>query len=93
MGSLFLWDTKLDEAVRQFNRYNRLQLRVDDPAVAALRTGGIFSTTDPESFVAALRQSFRLRPVAQETPDGTPTILLLGPALGQSATSEERKDP
>jgi len=51
----------LAEAVREFNRYNIVQLRVTDPALARLRVGGIFEATDPESFVAALQKEFGVR--------------------------------
>jgi transmembrane sensor len=56
----FRGDT-LAEAVAEFNRYNRRQLRLADGSLAALRVGGTFNATDPDSFAAALASAFHLR--------------------------------
>lgn len=40
--------------VSEFNRYNRIQIIVDDPAVAALPITGVFHTFDVRSFTAFL---------------------------------------
>jgi transmembrane sensor len=34
----------------EFNRYNRIQIKVDDPRVAAMPISGVFHTYDIESF-------------------------------------------
>jgi transmembrane sensor len=47
--------------VAEFNRYNRRQITIADPAIANLRVGGSFEATDPQSFVNALEQSFGVR--------------------------------
>ena len=59
-GRLEFAGEPLSEAIAEFNRYNRLQLRVDDPQTAQLRLGGRFQTTDIDSFVDALRTAYRL---------------------------------
>jgi transmembrane sensor len=48
----------LAEAVHEFNRYNRRRLTLADPAIAAIRVGGLFDATDPESFAATLEKHF-----------------------------------
>jgi transmembrane sensor len=63
-GHLAFQGETLEEAVQEFNRYNQRQLAIDDPAILQVRVGGIFLTTDPTSFVAALRRSFGIRAVA-----------------------------
>jgi transmembrane sensor len=59
-GRLWFDRVTLAEAVGEFNRYNRRQLVIADPALAQLRIGGAFDATDLDSFVAALR-SFGIR--------------------------------
>jgi transmembrane sensor len=53
-GRLWFDRVTLAEAIAEFNRYNRRQLVIDDPAIAGLRIGGAFDATDLDSFVAAL---------------------------------------
>ena len=53
----------LEDAVREFNRYNHRRLAIADPAIAALRVGGLFDATDPESFAATLEKHFGVRRV------------------------------
>ena len=60
-GRLQFRGETLGEAVTEFNRYNRRQLRIADAALAQLRVGGTFSATDPDSFAAALASAFKLR--------------------------------
>jgi transmembrane sensor len=74
-GRLQFYGETLGEAVAEFNRYNRRQLRLDNSSLAQLRVGGNFAATDPESFAAALGSAFNLR-VARE---GTDTIVLRPP--------------
>ena len=60
-GRLEFRGETLGEAVAEFNRYNRRQLRLADSSLAALRVGGTFNATDPESFAAALTSAFNLQ--------------------------------
>ena len=60
-GQIQLRGETLEEAVNEFNRYNRRQLRLADAALGELRVGGTFNATDPDSFAAALASTFGLR--------------------------------
>lgn len=60
-GRLEFRGETLGEAVAEFNRYNRRQLKLADRSLAALRVGGTFNATDPESFAAALVSAFKLQ--------------------------------
>ena len=60
-GRLEFRGESLADAVREFNRYNRRQIRLDGAVLHALRVGGSFASTDPESFVDALASAFALR--------------------------------
>jgi transmembrane sensor len=60
-GRLQFRGESLGDAVGEFNRYNRRQLRIADPSLAQLRVGGTFNATDPDSFAAALASAFNLR--------------------------------
>ncbi len=53
-GHLAFKGETLDDAVQEFNRYNRRQIAIVDPTILKLQVGGIFSTTDLDSFIAAL---------------------------------------
>jgi transmembrane sensor len=67
-GRLQFRGETLGDAVAEFNRYNRRQIRLADASLARLRVGGTFNATDPESFAAALSSAFRLQ-VAANDPD------------------------
>jgi transmembrane sensor len=47
-------DRPLGEIVDEFNRYARVSIEIDDPALRALRVSGRFDVYDTESFVAFL---------------------------------------
>lgn len=78
-GRLWFERQRLADVVAEFNRYNRRQMVIADPAIADLRIGGGFEATDPESFVAALERTFGIRafpsPSNGDEPD---TIRLVG---------------
>ena len=59
-GRLEFRGESLGEAVAEFNRYNRRQIRLADASLASLRVGGSFAATDPESFAGALSSAFKL---------------------------------
>lgn len=50
----------LGDAVAAFNRGGGLAIRVEDPAVRALRVSGAFPRRDPEGFAATLAATFGL---------------------------------
>lgn len=49
-GQLSLQQETVAEAVREFNRRNRLQIAIEDPGVAGLHLCCIFDASDPETF-------------------------------------------
>jgi transmembrane sensor len=65
-GHLEFRGETLGEAVEEFNRYNRRQIHVSAASLAALRVGGSFGATDPESFASALASAFKLRVVLDD---------------------------
>ncbi|MEN4904430.1 FecR family protein [Luteimonas sp. TWI1416] len=65
-GQLVFRDTPMAEAIAEFNRYNARKLVVEDPAVGALRVGGIFRATELDAFVSLIQQGF---PVQARTED------------------------
>lgn len=67
-GAIALNGQSLDQAVAEFNRYNRQQVRIVDPAIAGLRLAGYFQTTEPRSFVDAVTSAFPVK--ASEDEDG-----------------------
>jgi len=58
----FIGET-LAEAVAEFNRYSPRRLVIADPELAARRFGGQFETTDPDSFVQGLVETFGVRAI------------------------------
>lgn len=58
--------TSLDDAADEFNRYNRKRLVVSDPETAAIRIGGSFPASDPDSFVRLLKDAYGLKVEAGE---------------------------
>lgn len=50
--------TPLQEVVAEFNRYNRHQLIVVDPAIRGMKVGGAFPADDYPTFVRLLESSF-----------------------------------
>lgn len=67
-GAIALNGQSLEQAVTEFNRYNRQQIRISDPSISGLRLAGYFQTTEPRSFVAAVTDAFPVR--ASEGADG-----------------------
>jgi len=53
-GRLWFDRVTLAEAIAEFNRYNRRQIVIEDPAIAGIRIGGALDATEVDSFVAAL---------------------------------------
>lgn len=54
-GRLVFDDTPLAQVLSDFNRYNRVQLRIEDAALAARPVSGTFDASDPESFIAFIQ--------------------------------------
>jgi len=60
-GRLVFEDDTVEYAVRQFNRYNRIQLSVNDAVLAHRTISGVFSAADPGSFVAFIHSVAAVR--------------------------------
>jgi transmembrane sensor len=54
-GRLVFEYTTIGDAIRQFNRYNSIQLVVRDSELADRSISGVFNAADPESFVAFIQ--------------------------------------
>jgi transmembrane sensor len=70
-GRLVFENTSVSDAVRQFNRYNRVQLVVNDIDLARRPISGIFSASDPDSFAAFIKSVARVRITRSDSPDIT----------------------
>lgn len=60
-GRLMLDELTLAQAAAQFNRYNRRQLVIADPALARMVIGGSFAPTNVDGFARLLQQGFGLQ--------------------------------
>lgn len=67
-GAIALNGQSLEQAVAEFNRYNRQQISIADPSISDLRLAGYFQTAEPKSFVTAVTSAFPVR--ASEAADG-----------------------
>lgn len=67
-GAIALNGQSLEQAVAEFNRYNRQRISIADPSISGLRLAGYFQTTEPKSFVSAVTNAFPVR--ASEGADG-----------------------
>jgi transmembrane sensor len=56
-GQLILQNETVGEAVEEFNRRNRLQLRVEDAALAGSHLCCVFDASDPETFAKQIAAS------------------------------------
>ena len=54
-GRLVFRNYTVATVVGEFNRYNRVQLEVTDPALAERTVSGVFNASDPESFISFLQ--------------------------------------
>jgi transmembrane sensor len=70
-GRLWFERQTLKDVVAEFNRYNRRQMVIADPAIENLRIGGGFEATDPESFIAALERTLGVRAFPSPSSDGS----------------------
>lgn len=70
-GRLIFEHESVADAVREFNRYNRIQVRISDPALALRSISGVFNASDPDSFVAFIQTVTPVRVIRNETGDLT----------------------
>lgn len=59
-GMLVFNDVPLEKAAEEFNRYNRQQLVITDPASRRIRIGGSFRATNVEEFARLLEDAYGL---------------------------------
>jgi transmembrane sensor len=64
-------DRSLADVVLEFNRYNRRQLVIEDPALGAERVNGIFDSDKPQALVRFLQQQSHVRATEVEGSDVT----------------------
>jgi transmembrane sensor len=55
-GKVVIRTETLSEAVQRMNRYSRLQIRIDDAALAAKQISGVFEAGDTQGFVSAIER-------------------------------------
>src|SRR6266853_725122 len=70
-GRLIFENAPVERAVAQFNRYNRIQLAVNDATLARRPISGVFSAADPESFVAFIQSVATVRVTRSQKDDIT----------------------
>jgi len=76
-GRLSFDDSRLADAVAEFNRYNIRRIVIVDPAVAAIRVGGTFRATNIDAFVRLIASDFPITATRQ----GQEIVLTGKPAL------------
>lgn len=71
-GMLSFDRVRLADAIAAFNRYNRIRIALQDPAIGELRISGAFVTSDPRGFARAVTDMFHLS--FRSNADGTITL-------------------
>lgn len=74
-GRIIFNNTPLGEAVRRLNRYSRIQLRIEGPALEQERINGVFELGDAMVFAEAMQSS-----LAVTVRQSNPGELILSPA-------------
>lgn len=57
-GMIRFHNTPLSKVVREFNRYNEVQLRVADPDIGKIRIGGMFRASNAVGFARLLHDAY-----------------------------------
>lgn len=57
-GDVIFRETRLEDAVAEFNRYNARQIVIRDPSVAGMQLTGKFRATNSDAFVNLLQQTY-----------------------------------
>ncbi|HEY6922353.1 MAG TPA: FecR domain-containing protein [Steroidobacteraceae bacterium] len=60
-GRLIFDHDPVAEVVKRFNRFNRIQIKVLDPELAARPVSAVFNVSDPEAFVSFLESVANIR--------------------------------
>lgn len=66
-GRLVVDNEAIAEVVRRFNRFNRIQIKVTDPGLAARPVTAVFDATDPEAFIVFLESVADVRVTRSES--------------------------
>lgn len=74
-GRLIFDNNTVGEAIGQFNRYNRIQIHVNDVELARRPISGVFDAADPESFVAFIQSVTAVRVTRSPSADITIDLL------------------
>jgi transmembrane sensor len=78
----------LGNVAREFNRYNRTHIEITDSLTAEIKVGGMFSTTDPDTFAKGVLHMFpNLRLDSSAGPDGTHVLRLHQPPHSKQQSS------
>lgn len=81
-GEVVLDDTPLADAVVEMNRYDKTQIVIEDPEIAALSVSGLFHTGDSEGFAHSVARMYGLS--VRQTDDSIELSRQSAP--GQNAT-------
>jgi transmembrane sensor len=87
-GQVSLDNTTLADAVSEMNRYNRMQLVIEDPRVATIRISGMFRAGDTENFVQALVRTYHL-----QVKDQGSGVITVGPTATQDGGTDAHRFP
>ena len=60
-GRLVFEQEPVSEVVKRFNRFNRVQIQIRDPKLAARPVSAVFDASDPEAFIAFLESVANVR--------------------------------
>jgi transmembrane sensor len=71
-------EESLEEAVEEFNRYNKEQLQIVDPAIRDLKVAGVYHTTEPERFAQMIEHSLGVHSRVRNAADGHRIVELMG---------------
>ena len=66
-GEVILDKTPLAEAIAELNRYDKVQLVIDDPGIAALPISGIYQAGDSKGFARAMAKLYDLELAEQSS--------------------------
>jgi transmembrane sensor len=62
-GQVALDNTPLAEAAAEMNRYSRVRILIEDPAIAAIQVSGLFRAGDSGNFAKAVARTYHLRAI------------------------------
>jgi ferric-dicitrate binding protein FerR (iron transport regulator) len=77
-GRLSFRDVRLEEAVREINRYNRRQLVISDSRIAGCRVGGTLAISDLEAFIDVIHEAWPVTVLPGDASTSDPNTIRLG---------------